>query len=188
MLDKSGMPATEVGQRLGLHPVAPHGVTVAVKQVPSLADNVAADYVPGVHANRVEIPGTPDADLIHQVVNVEPEQSRRIIGRGHVHHPGGAVRRSDRSNDRDPASRIGRACKPADLSDRPMRHSQDACKDSDQKQPAHCRSTGSGANRTLRGKMQRNKLTESRVLSASKMLERELCTRTVKTECVELPR
>ena len=38
---------------------------------------------------------------------------------------------------------------------------------------------GSGANRTLRGKMQRNKLTESRVLSASKMLERELCTRTI---------
>lgn len=77
MLNEARVPAAEFGKGLPLHPARLQAVRAALKIVPLLPDDVAADEVAVVHRHALKLSGPPGAYLFGQIMNVEPKHCRR---------------------------------------------------------------------------------------------------------------
>jgi hypothetical protein len=84
MLNEAGVLATEISQGLCLHATGPHGIPIALEQVPLLSDDVAAYQVAGVHRYGFKPTGPPGADLFNHIVQVIRNWSEGAV----QFHPG----------------------------------------------------------------------------------------------------
>src|SRR5260370_29043363 len=85
MLNEAGILAAEFGKGLPLHPARLEAVRTALKLVPLLTDDVAANEVAVVHRYALELSGLPGAYLFDQIMNVKPEDRRRLERHGDIH-------------------------------------------------------------------------------------------------------
>ena len=82
MLSEFGMLPAEIRQRLSLNAIRTQAIRISMEIVPTLPDDVIADQVSAVDRNALKLSVPPSANLLEQVMNVQPEHCRRL------EHPG----------------------------------------------------------------------------------------------------
>jgi hypothetical protein len=85
MLSEFGMLPAEIRKSLSLHAVRPQAIRISMEIVPTLPDDAISDQVSAVHRNALKLSVPPGANLLKQVMNVQPKHCRRLEHPDDIH-------------------------------------------------------------------------------------------------------